>query len=255
MSELPANSSDDTTPAILTDTTLCTGCEKCVVACKNEHDLNERDRRWRGQQSVDGLSSTRFCSVLREPNDRFVRHQCRHCKDPACASACPVHALDDGPVTYDAKRCIGCRYCMVACPFQVPRFEWDETIPQVAKCTFCNDRLAVGDGPACAESCPTGALIWGTRGQLLAEAQQRLALEPGRYEGLYGDDEAGGTSVLYLSHVPFDKLGLPDLGTASIPALSNAMGPILLPAIFLGGAAILAGGHYLTGREREDKEE
>ena len=251
--------SDDAV-AMLYDTTKCIGCKACQNACKD----------WNGnppETGPDGLydeprqlsaDTWTLIQLYREGDtSSFVKHQCMHCVDPACASACPVHALEktaEGPVTYDPKRCIGCRYCMVACPFSVPRFEWDETIPQVAKCTFCTDRLAVGDGPACAEACPTGALIWGKRAELLAEAQQRLAQQPSKYEGLYGDDEVGGTSVLYLSHVAFDKLGLPDLGSESVPALSNALGPILLPSIFLGGVAILAGARYLTGKEHEDKE-
>ena len=155
----------------------------------------------------------------------------------------------EGPVTYDIRRCIGCRYCMVACPFRVPRFKWDTTLSYVAKCTFCDDRLAQGDGPNCAEACPTAALIWGRRGDMLAEAKARLAAYPDRYvDHIYGEHDAGGTSVLYLSHVPFEDIGLPDLGSEPVPGLSDAMGPIMLPGIFAAGVALLAGARYRTGR-------
>jgi formate dehydrogenase beta subunit len=262
LSGVTAHASGGTAPddavAMLYDSTKCIGCKACQNACKDWND-NPPER------GPDGLydeprelsaDTWTLIQLYQEGDTRsFIKHQCMHCLDPACVSACPVHALEktpQGPVTYDAKRCIGCRYCMVACPFDVPRFEWDETIPQIAKCTFCTDRLAVGDGPACAEACPTGALIWGTRRELLAEAQRRLTQNPDSYEGLYGDDEAGGTSVLYLSHVPFEKVGLPDLGSESVPALSDTLAPILLPSIFLGGLAVLAGGRYLAGGHSED---
>jgi formate dehydrogenase iron-sulfur subunit len=142
---------------------------------------------------------------------------------------------------------------MVACPFGVPRFEWDEVIPAVAKCTFCNDRLAVGDGPACAEVCPTGALIWGERGELLTEAKGRIAGSPGKYENrVYGEDDVGGTSVLYLSHVSFEKLGFPELGSEPVPELSDRMAPIILPTIFVGGMAVLAGARYMTSNRAKE---
>jgi formate dehydrogenase iron-sulfur subunit len=142
---------------------------------------------------------------------------------------------------------------MLACPFHIPRFEWDETIPVIAKCTFCNDRLAVGDGPACAEACPTGALIWGRRGDLLAEAERRLADNPDKYvKRIYGKDDGGGTSVLYLSHVPFEALGFPELGPEPVPALNDWLAPVILPSIFVGGVLTLAGAHYLTGRKGKE---
>jgi formate dehydrogenase iron-sulfur subunit len=179
------------------------------------------------------------------------------CIDPACASACPVSALqklDNGAVVYDRKRCIGCRYCMLACPFHIPRFEWDKVIPVIAKCTLCRDRLDLGEGPSCAQACPAGALVWGHRDELLAEAESRLAANPERYvDGIYGKDEAGGTSVLYLSGVPFKKLGFPELAAKALPKLSEGMGTAILPSLILGGPLVLAGINYLSRKQKGEE--
>ena len=249
--------------AMLYDTTKCIGCRACQNACKD----------WNGnpiEPDPTGLYDAPFelsadtwtliqlyedaASLTGESS--FVKHQCMHCLHPACVSACPVHALQktaEGPVTYDPKRCIGCRYCMVACPFNVPRFEWDEVIPVVAKCTFCNDRLAAGDGPACAEACPTEALVWGRRAELLEEANRRLADHPDKYvDHIYGQNDGGGTSVLYLSHVPFEKLGLPVLGREPVPELNDWLAPVILPSIFVGGSLILAGVRYMASKQSEE---
>jgi formate dehydrogenase iron-sulfur subunit len=143
---------------------------------------------------------------------------------------------------------------MLACPFNIPRFEWDVPIGEIAKCTFCQDRLLDGKGPNCAEWCPTGALIWGKRDELVAEAEGRLAASPDSYvDHIYGKDDGGGTSVLYLSSVPFSKLGFPDLDDQPVPEVSESVGNIIIPSIVLGGPLLLVGIRYLTrGRERND---
>lgn len=245
--------------AMLYDTTTCIGCRACQNACKDWNGTPvEPDPTGLYDAPMELSADTwTLIQLYDEGSERsFVKHQCMHCLHPACASACPVGALQktaEGPVTYDPKRCIGCRYCMVACPFHIPRFEWDETIPVVAKCTFCSDRLAVGDGPACAEACPTGALIWGRRGELLAGAERRLADNPDKYvKRIYGKDDGGGTSVLYLSHVPFDKLGFPELGSEPVPEFNDRLAPVILPSIFVGGALILAGVRYVASRQGEE---
>ena len=241
--------------SMLYDTTLCIGCRACQNACREWNKTSvEKDAIGLYDAPLELSADTWTLIQLYEQGGEhsFVKHQCMHCLHPACASACPVGALKktpEGPVTYDIKRCIGCRYCMVACPFHVPRFQWDIALSYVAKCTFCNDRLAVGNGPSCAEACPTRALIWGRRGDMLAEAKARLAANPNRYENrIYGEHDAGGTSVLYLSHVPFEKIGLPDLGDEPVPGLSDTLGPIMLPGIFAAGVVLLAGARFATGR-------
>jgi formate dehydrogenase iron-sulfur subunit len=238
-------------PAILVDVTRCTGCEACVLACKEENDLGP-DRLRAGQASVDGLSATRFTTVLRRPGDRFVKQQCRHCLEPACVSACLVGAMQktpEGPVVYDAELCMGCRYCLVACPYGVPRYEWEEAAPYVRKCTLCYPRLQEGREPACVEACPEGALLFGSRDELLRQAHLRIAHEPGRYiDHVYGETEVGGTSVLYLADVSLGFLGWSDeLGDTPLPTLSWASLE-KVPPVVVGMASLMGGIHWVVRR-------
>lgn len=173
------------------------------MACKQANDLP-------GEIGKE-LSATTWTRVDHEGGVN-IRRQCMHCEEPACASVCPVGALvkqPEGPVTYDETKCIGCRYCMIGCPFGVPKYEWSETVPRVQKCVMCFDkRVSKGEQPACTAACPTGATIFGDREELLREAHRRIAEHPDRYVNhVYGEREAGGTSVLYLSPVPFEQLG------------------------------------------------
>lgn len=190
--------------AILTDVTRCIGCEACVLACKEVNRLPREDRPRK-------LSATTWTHLDRRQQVN-VRRQCFHCLDPACVSVCPVGALEKtsrGPVVYHEDRCIGCRYCMVGCPFGVPTYEWESTVPRVRKCIMCYDALVKhGKQPACTSVCPSAATVFGERDDLLREAHRRIQTEPARYvQHVYGEHEAGGTGVLYLSHVPFEQLG------------------------------------------------
>lgn len=231
-------------PALLIDLTRCIGCEACVWACKESNGLPRED-------GVTTLSATTW-SALERPRGLPVRRQCMHCLEPACASVCPVGALHktpEGPVVYDADRCIGCRYCMVGCPFGVPKYEWGSALPTVKKCQFCFQRQAAGRQPACAEACPTGATLFGDRDELLKEAERRMADEPGRYvPRIYGQHEAGGTSMLYLSSVPFEDLGFKtELSTESYPGMSWKI-LSKLPNVVSVGGVLLAGIWWITGR-------
>jgi Fe-S-cluster-containing dehydrogenase component len=170
---------------------------------------------------------------------RFAKTQCLHCVEPACASACPVRALEkrpSGPVAYDRSLCIGCRYCMVACPFGVPKYEYAKAVPYVRKCDFCAALQAKGQAPACTEVCPTGALLFGTREELLEVARTRIYQNPDRYvHRIYGEHEAGGTSWLYIGDVPFESLGLKtDVGErpyASLTASALAGVPFVMTLV------------------------
>ncbi len=210
--------------AILIDITRCIGCEECVLACKEENDLGP-DRLRPGQEAFDGLSATRYSTILRYPDDHFVRQQCRHCLEPACVSACLVGAMQktpEGPVIYDSDLCMGCRYCLVACPYGIPRYEWDEAAPLVQKCTLCYHRITEGKEPACVEACPEKALLFGERDELLAEAHKRIAESPGTYlDHVYGETEVGGTSVIYLADISLGFLGWAEnLGDGDLPHLT-----------------------------------
>jgi len=233
------------TPAILTDLTRCVGCEACVWACKEINDLPRGD-------GAEKLSATTWTAIDRRGAVN-VRRQCMHCLDPTCASVCPVKALyksEAGPVVYDADRCIGCRYCMLSCPFGIPRYEWDSPRPRVQKCVMCFEkRLAEGRQPACTEACPTGATTFGDRDQLLREAHRRIAEEPGRYvDHVYGETEAGGTSVLYLSGVPFEEIGFATgIADEAYPKLTWEILSKLPSVVGVGGAALL-GIWWITGR-------
>lgn len=238
-------------PAILVDSTRCTGCEECVLACKNEKGLGA-DRLRAGQEAVDGLSSTRFTTVLRRPEERFVKQQCRHCLEPACVSACLVGAMrktPEGPVVYDSDLCMGCRYCLVACPYGIPRYEWEEAVPYVRKCDLCYPRLQEGKEPACVEACPQEALLFGSRDDLLREAHRRIAAEPARYvDHVWGEKEVGGTSVLYLSDRSLGFLGWSaDLADTPLPALSWASLE-KVPPVVVGMASLMGGIHWVISR-------
>lgn len=239
------------TLGILVDTTRCTGCEECVAACKSENQLGkDLPRRWK--QRIDDLSSTRYTTIERRSGDHYIRRFCRHCVEPACVSACIVGALEktpEGPVVYDSDKCIGCRYCMMACPYGVPRYEWEEPTPYVRKCTMCYHRLKEGREPACVEACPEKATEFGPREELIAEAHRRIQESPDRYVSkIVGETEIGGTSVLYISDIPLDfmaykaELGDLPLPTRTWAALSK------VPPMILGMGGLMTGVYWVVGR-------
>ncbi len=235
--------------AMLIDLTLCVGCNACQAACKEENKLSGDEEKT--------LSTTAY-TALQEYDGVFVRRMCQHCDDPTCVSVCPVGAftkLPEGPVIYDVEKCIGCRYCMQACPFQVPCYEWSSTYPRVQKCVMCHERLAQGLPTACAEVCPTGSTKFGDRDELLKEAYDRIAAEPEKYvQKIYGEKEVGGTSVLYLSSVPFENLGFrTTLQTTALPQLTwNALSKI--PGVVSVGGVMLFGIWWITNRRQEVQE-
>jgi Fe-S-cluster-containing dehydrogenase component len=245
---------------VLVDTTRCIGCRSCEAACNEANKLPKPEVSLYDQSvfTKPRRTSARAYTVVNaypKPGVNFVptemgqritaKSQCMHCQEPACASACFVRALEktsQGPVIYHEDRCVGCRYCMVACPFSMPKFEWDKAIPAIRKCHFCYERQLQGKKPACVEACPAEALVLGTRDELLHEARSRIYQNPGRYaRHIYGEHEVGGTSWLYLSEVPFDALGFrADLGLRPYPELTQSflsavpLVLILWPALLMG---------------------
>jgi len=209
--------------AVLVDIPNCIGCRKCEYACQEADGANPPAIETFDDKSVlaqsrrpDPHSLTVINSYPGQKTDDqplYAKVNCVHCLAPACASACLVGALRkraDGPVVYDPSKCMGCRYCMVACPFQIPTYEYDVALtPRVRKCSFCADRISKnGEVPACVKICPRECLTFGRRGELLALAREKIAREPDRYvDHIYGEHEAGGTGWLYLSSVPFERAG------------------------------------------------
>jgi len=211
---------------MLYDTTRCIGCRACTVACKEANKLKaDVDGYGAGlYDAPEGLNEYTKTVIQLHRDDTtssFVKKQCMHCIDPACVGACMLSALKKGPfgvVSYDPDKCVGCRYCEVACPFNVPKFQWSNTTPKIVKCELCRDRLAEGKEPACTEVCPRQAVIYGNYADLLNEARGRLAASPNKYiPKIYGEHELGGTQVLYLSHVPFEELGFRFSDTQAVP--------------------------------------
>ena len=219
--------------AVLVDTAVCIGCRKCEWACNKQHNLSEQDMAAFEDKSIFATHrrpTDQAYTVVNEfrdpakPDKQYtIKVQCMHCLDPACVSACIVGALEklpNGPVVYDAWKCMGCRYCIVACPFQVPAYEYENALtPQVRKCTFCTERkLEEGNVPACVEACPNEALTFGARDDLIDLAHARIKAHPDRYvDHVYGEHEAGGTSFMYLAPTDFNNTELPDIPDDPIP--------------------------------------
>ncbi len=226
----------------LVDLTRCIGCRKCESACNSANelpppdhsfeDLTVLDRKRRPDERAFTVVN-RYTSGMIDKRDQlvptFVKLQCMHCQSPACASACIVGALskkDNGAVYYDVTKCIGCRYCMVACPFEIPAYEYHNPLtPRVMKCTFCYERMQSENKlPACAQICPVEAITFGRRNDMIKLAHERIKKNPGRYiDHVYGEKEVGGTSWLYISGVPFEKLGFNSLPDKPMPKLAETI--------------------------------
>jgi Fe-S-cluster-containing dehydrogenase component len=244
---------------MLYDTTRCIGCKTCVVACREANGLppDRADIAGGTYDAPAGLdAATKNVIQLYEGDGQtsYMKSQCMHCVDPACCGACMLGALtkrQGGVVTWDGTKCVGCRYCQMACPFNVPKFEWTSLNPRIVKCELCLHRLLEGKGPACCEVCPRAAVVYGRRDELLAEARRRQAEHPGRYvETIYGEHDGGGTQVLYLSHVPFQALGLPDLPDESPAARARRINHLMLRGVLAPLAVLLAGIGYVNQRRR-----
>jgi len=217
---------------LLYDTTLCVGCKACVVACKQANEMPPDVDGYGGglYDAPEGLNefTKNVIALYREGEEQsFVKKQCMHCIDPACVGACMLGAMHKGKfgvVSYDVSKCVGCRYCEAVCPFNVPKFQWSKKAPRIVKCELCRHRLAEGKEPACTEVCPRGAVIFGRYTDLLEDARSRLAQYPARYvPKIYGERELGGTQVLYLSHVPFEKLGFRFQDEESVPHVQQSV--------------------------------
>lgn len=253
---------------MLTDLSLCIGCRKCEESCKETNQLPplkvalEDKTIFEQERRTDAENYTVVNRYPRPQPDQppvFVKNQCMHCDEPACASACLVGALSkspEGPVIYNKEICLGCRYCMIACPFSIPAYEYfNPTSPQVRKCTMCYERIRRKEVPACVKICPREAITFGKRSELIKLAREKIRNHPEKYQDhIYGVSEAGGTSWLYLSEVPFEKLGFPtDLGAKPFPEFTRGF-LSMVPAVFIIWPALL-GGMYAFTQSREMRSE
>jgi Fe-S-cluster-containing dehydrogenase component len=250
---------------ILTDITRCVGCRSCEAACNEINKLPAPKIPFEDQSVFEKIRRTDaqiYTVVNRYPNPKpggpavYVKKQCMHCDEPACASACLVKAFkktQEGPVIYNKDVCIGCRYCMTACPFYVPAYEYDEPFkPEVKKCTMCFERISKDGIPACVEACPMEAMTFGKRSDLIRVARKRVIEQPDIYiDHIYGEHEIGGTSWLYISGVPFEKIGFRmDLGTTPYAELTKGfLGAV--PLVLILWPAFLIGVYMFTRRRQE----
>jgi Fe-S-cluster-containing dehydrogenase component len=267
----PKNVLSEERMGVLVDTTVCIGCRKCEWACKTAHNLPT--------EPIEKYDDRSVYNKMRRPDDKAltvvneyqgneltsfpidVKVQCMHCDHPACVSACIVGAFskeENGSVIWDSGKCIGCRYCLVACPFQIPAFEYDKAIqPEIRKCDFCFDRTAKGQLPACVEICPMEVLTYGKREELVRVAHEKIKLYPERYvDHVFGEYEVGGTSWMYLASKDFTELQFPKLGKNPAPGVSETIQHGIF-AYFVPPVALYAllGGVMWLNKNRKHKPE
>ncbi len=249
---------------ILVDTTRCIGCRRCERACAEVNGLPLPDISESANEEIlktyRKTSETQYTIINKFETEKgtiYVPRRCMHCNQPGCAAACLVKAMrkrPSGHVTWDLN-CIGCRLCMISCPFDIPKFEYDKSIPRIQKCNLCWDRFRKGELPGCVEVCPTQALMFGTRREILEEGKRRIATNPNKYiNHIYGEYEVGGTSHLYLSPVPFEQIGFrKDLGTVPYPEFSTGF-LYAVPFIFVLWPIAMLGINRATKKEEKHKE-
>jgi formate dehydrogenase iron-sulfur subunit len=246
---------------VLVDTTLCVGCRTCEFMCAEANGLPEPDDADSVFDNLRKTSETLWTVVNRFENDGeeiFVKKQCMHCNQPACAAACCTKAMlktDEGPVIWRKNKCLGCRFCMISCQFDIPKFEYNSPAPKIQKCIMCYERLKQGEQPACVENCPAEALFFGKRRDLIETARKRIYEEPERYyHHIYGEHEVGGTGWVYLSAIPFEQLGFrTDLGSRPCPEYTREF-MYAVPIVFTLLPPFLLALSNATKREQDNNE-
>jgi len=259
--------------ALLHDMTRCVGCRGCQIACKQWNERPAEETKFfagPGYQNPGDLSDKTYTLITYNEvkiSDRFDwvfgKLQCKHCETPACEQICPVNAItktDTGATVVDRSECIGCMQCATVCPFDIPRYD-AEDMNRMHKCWLCFDRLSAGDVPACAKACAPCAIITGDRDEILKEAKQRIALNPGKYiDAIYGLEEAGGTCVFHISNVPFEVLGFNiDVPKKVIKVARAEIAPTFKEYVAMAGTApavfVLGVGWVINRRVQMEKSE
>jgi Fe-S-cluster-containing dehydrogenase component len=245
---------------VLYDSTRCVGCQTCENSCAEIHGLPApTDAPAAGVVGETSENSRTVINAFKTTKGEvFSKKQCMHCNEPACAAACLTQAMyktKEGPVIWRANKCMGCRYCMVSCPFDVPKFEYFSPNPKINKCDLCYERVMKGEKPGCAADCPAEAITFGTRRELIREARKRINDQPDVYaDFIYGEHEAGGTGELYIAQVPPVELGFKTkLQNSSYPALSKGF-LYSVPSVFVLLPVLLLGIHE-SAKKRTSNEE
>lgn len=243
---------------VLYDSTRCVGCRTCEYECAAAHGLPEPLSEVEPIRKTNETCNTVVNTFQTTKGEVYIKRQCMHCNEPACDAACltqAMHKNKTGPVTWNGDKCMGCRYCMVSCPFDSPKFEFHSINPKIQKCDMCFDRQNAGEKPVCVTNCPNDALMYGKRRDLIKEARRRIYENPDLYtDHIYGEHEVGGTGWLYLSPVPFEELGMnTNLQQSSYPSLTKGFlysvpsVDLLLPPLLLG--------IYAATKNKQHKEE
>lgn len=244
---------------ILYDSTRCVGCQTCETVCAEAHGFPAPIGEPKAGviRKTDEAHRTVVNCFNTSKGEIFIKKQCMHCNEPACAAACLTQAMyktKEGPVIWRGDKCMGCRYCMVSCPFDIPKFEYHSANPKIEKCTMCFEKVEKGGIPACAENCPAEAITFGTRRELLAEARKRIVENPDTYvDEIYGEHTAGGTGFLYLSSVPMNELGFnTSLQGEAYPKLSKGF-LYSVPSVFVLLPPLLLGIYEATKKNLQSK--
>jgi Fe-S-cluster-containing dehydrogenase component len=246
---------------ILYDSTRCAGCQTCEISCAEANGLPAPVETIDASivRKTDESHRTVVNAFNSSKGEAYLKKQCMHCNEPACTAACLTQAMyksKEGAVIWRAEKCMGCRYCMVSCPFDIPKFEYHSANPKIEKCNMCYGRIKEGKIPACVENCPAEALLFGKRRDLIKEARKRINDNPGNYvEQIYGEHEAGGTGFLYLAAVPFEELGMnTSIQLKSYPELSKGF-LYSVPTVFVLWPAILLGIREATKNNNSNPED
>lgn len=243
---------------VLYDSTRCVGCRTCEYECAAAHGLPEPAGEVEPVRKTNETCNTVVNTFQTTKGEVYIKRQCMHCNEPACGAACltqAMHKNETGPVTWNGNKCMGCRYCMVSCPFDGPKFEYHSANPKIQKCDMCFERQAKGEAPTCVTNCPNEALMFGKRRDLIIEANRRIYEKPELYTNhIYGEHEAGGTGWLYLSPVPFEELGMDTrIQQSSYPALTKGF-LYSVPSIFVLLPTLLLGIYQATKKSQFNEE-
>lgn len=245
--------------SLLISPELCIGCRGCQTACKSWNQLDGTQTKNTGTvENPPELTPMLYNKIryVEVPSEKdplrwlFVSQRCMHCDDAGCMKICPapgaLYKTKEGAVAFNKNKCIGCKLCIAACPFDIPRYDKND---KISKCNLCADRIGAGLEPICAKTCPTGAIKYGERDEMLGRAQKS------GYQKLYGQEDLGGLGALYAFRETPKFYGMnekPEI-PETVVFWHNVLKPLAL--IGLGGAVAASLFHYVAVGPKKDEEE